>query len=652
MELMLKDISDGNNILYLGPGGGGKSFFICQLYTQLNKNVEILCSTGQACISVNGNTYHSFFPWKKSGFFGVPLKDLMDDISPTILSGVIDNFKQKSYKRKIKDLDVIIFDEFSMINNSHFISMDKVCRACRKNNLPFGGIQVIICGDPFQLPPVMDKFPFSSPVWDELNLKYYNLSSNHLHRYLTKDFSDITRIIRLGILPAKVKDILETRIITPDTKITEIYYDNATADESNIKQYTELQAEEHVYPSSFKIKALFVSKIDKTKRELTISVNKGIIEDFSNIPSEYKTELTNVVNTWFKHFTKDMEKIYGQKYLEPSFKIGTRIICTKNHKDKTYCNGTSGNIVSCNPDSIEIQTINKKIKIDYTDTDLIKTINSETHEIMIKFTFFHIPIRLGYAITYNRSQGMTMDSVNISDKLLKKIPGIIYVGISRCRSLDTLYFSGNILNKLAVSVEVIEKFKDHFIQELIFLDTEQPTWLEDYKLCLPSSIKNDDKSVYGIITTINQVKNRNSMGLDLNNTGSEYLTKSRGADQQKLRKWLIEHEGRCIISEENVSDILEAAHIKNYCEFKEGENSHEGNGILLRCDLHTLFDKHYFGINPQGEIILSKTLESHPVYSQFKKIVWPLYINRDYINSRFELFCLSNNNAIKEKENE
>lgn len=694
---ILLDAQAGKNILCIGPGGAGKSFILQKLsnaFDKEGKTFEILCPTGQSCTDVNGITYHRFFPWKGTGmhgsFFGLPCCHLCgNSTGDNLLYGSLYGFPQKSYRKKIMELQTIMFDEFSMISNMHFGAMNKICQLIRRTNQPFGGIQLIVFGDPFQLSPVQAKFPFMSADWDSMNFIIHQLIPEKLFRYTTTEFSDITRMLRLGIRSEAVEKILETRLIPPQDKVTEIYYRNSDADKSNIKEYDKIDSEEHSYPSFLNIKLIFMSKSnhrDKFKIEViydegrlkcnyaNCEVNKVFDTEqekyeyfdslLQEIRKECNKEISEQLSDRLEKFKSDLEKRYGKNYMKSKFKVGTRVICTMNHSENLYVNGTSGKVEECGDDYVSIRTKNDRlIKVTYRPVEDFRKFSTK-HVFSVKYSFNHIPLRLGYAITFNRSQGMTIDSVKISGKGLIRKEGLVYVGISRCKALDSLYLEEINLDKLVVNYEVVSKFKNHYLTELKYLYSKHPSWFDAYTVELNNfyrtvsgknkvdSVKYQRKtnSIVEMISTIKyprvpqvDTSNISPRQLVYENTESEYTATHRGKSQKLLRDWLLKYQSKCLITGENLPDILEAAHIKNYCEFSNPEESHNGNAILLRCDLHKLFDKGFIAIDEDGNILHSESIANHPLYSSYKKVVIPDFVNKEYLRWRIDNIFVAQN---------
>jgi hypothetical protein len=651
------------NTIVIGAGGSGKSFYVNKISEQLREEnicFEILCPTGNSAINVRGLTYHSLFMWSKlrgmiESFFFVSLSFICN------LANSDDDIKEKMSKKanslykRIKALDVIIFDEFGMISKIHFTAMDRLCRIINNNNKPFGGIQLIVFGDPFQFRPVKGDYCFLSSSWDECGFQMIELNGDKLPRFTTQLFSDITRICRIGIISKKVIDMMKTREIEPESKITELYYSNNEVDKSNQKEYGQLDGQEFIYPSN--LNTLYcISKINNKKFKIEV-FNGSCLYDSSNdalpvesqdlkriridnlynqIKQSYSKTIDNYTVKDVEDYKKGLKAVYGDNYMNIALKIGARVICTVNTKEDgsiLYANGTTGKVIKCESEYVVIEDdFGKQIKVNYKTIDQRRKIKLDTDTFIdVIISFRHIPLRLGYSITLHRSQGMTLEN-KVLITGCKKIAGMAYVAISRVRKLEDIYYKNFKFDKLQVSSNAIIKFKEHYDNEIKYLSKEHPDWFDDFY------IQTDNDSVIqhmcrSIVTTlpINPLTNEIKMPEISGDTKRERIIMDRGDSQTKLRAWLLENQKQCLFTGEIIPELLEAAHIRNYSTL-DAINSHAGNALLMRRDFHSLYDSGYFSLENDGVILQSKTFASHPFYSAFKKIDIPSFVNKEYLD--------------------
>jgi len=449
------DVELKKNIVCIGGAGAGKSTILRKIAQQLRNDqsdkpicFDILGPTGNSAINVEGITYHTLFGWRKQGsggglFFNVSSKVLSDPTSSqSMLLSKITEPRYKSRYKRIAELDSLIFDEFSMISSAHFESMNRVCQLVRGNSSPFGGIQIILFGDPFQLRPVMGEYPFASKAWDSMNFLSHELVGDRLHRFTTAEFSDMTRMIRLGIISKPVVEKFEERNLEPPKKIMELYFTNKEVDLSNQGEYDKIDAQEYLYPSLLvsrytltkpndkKFKIETIRSEDKNDEVIYSSCNSS--ETFST-PDERKLHIYDLLQVILnKHgkqisqqldkdleeFKKNLKKVYGENFMCIKFKPNTRVFCTVNTKEEgelLYANGTTGTVKECHPDHVILELDDGRIlPIYYKSIDHNRRLTLDRdHIIDLKFSFRHIPLRLGYSVSFNRAQGMTINMVRV-----------------------------------------------------------------------------------------------------------------------------------------------------------------------------------------------------------------------------------------------
>lgn len=705
MKNLRTDLDDGKNIVCVGPAGAGKSVILKKLVNQLllrNPPVifDVLCPTGCSALNVDGITLHSLFGWspgrQKCGtgsFFGMTcsrlskglfgndtIKERLDNALPRFKTGI----------KRLSMVSCLLFDEFSMIPYEVLHSMDRICRVLKgKLDSCFGGIQIILFGDPFQISPTQGKYPFDGPIWNELNLNEHQIGTDHLYRFTSTEFGDMTRMIRLGIVSRLVEGKFEERNQSPPEPLMELYFTNKDVEKYNKDRYSKLIEQEQLYPSTITLQL----NINPSGKFPSIMATCGSIGKFElselngldnwNVKISHK-DILKYVNDELKHFQKNLIAVYGDDYMNLKFKVGTRVICTVNHKEDgrlLYSNGSAGIIRECKTDGIKItlddcRIITVKPKL-IERTRRIRLVgndnndNNDNEELFadIKLSFLHMPFRLGYAITFNRSQGMTLDRVNVNGKKLVRKTGMLYVGLSRCRALERLYLDGINLSKVKASGLALIKFQNHICKELQYLISNHSEWFDDFKIQLDTeelvqkiyeligAIKNNstiprlnDVAWNLKPKKIRKIKNDNINGKESDEKHKEddndelimpvfeattktQLTKIRGQSQRELRKWLIKNQGQCIITGETLIAALDVAHIKPYSEFTGDDlkSAHVFNGMLMRKDLHALYDKGYFAFDNDGNILSSKTFKLSNNYSMFIKVEFPFFVNREYI---------------------
>lgn len=391
-ETALNIMKRGEDVFLTGGPGSGKTHTLNQFISFLNEhniNAALTAPTGIAASHIGGVTLHSFF--------GLGRRDSLSQYD-------IEELLEKKYLYdRMKDLSVLIIDEVSMLSPAIFESIDRILRAFKQTPEAFGGVQLILTGDFFQLPPVSQQsegttFIFQTKLWQELNLHICYLNGSYRHTDDT--LLSILNEIRNMEVSEKTMELLRTRY-APSTKahVTKLYTHNANVDSINKQMLQELEGEKKVFEA----------------------FSKG-------------------AKNW-------VEKIFKGSLLEEQIelKVGALVIFIKNNYDEDYINGTLGTVVGFSDlgypvvetyDGREITV--SPISFGYHDND--GKLKAEVRQV---------PLRLAWAITIHKSQGMTLDQAEI-DLSQAFEAGQGYVALSRLSSLDGLHLRG--LNDMALSV--------------------------------------------------------------------------------------------------------------------------------------------------------------------------------------------------------
>jgi ATP-dependent DNA helicase PIF1 len=417
----------GKNVFITGPAGSGKTFVVNEYIEYLRNHhvsVGITASTGIAATHIGGVTIHS---WS-----GIGVKDHLsaDDVR---------EISQKSYiKKKITEAEVLIIDEVSMLHHFHLDLVDRIIKSVKKSKEPFGGMQVVLCGDFFQLPPVarrgepLAQFVYSSRLWKEAGFLVCYLHENF--RYLSTSKNDpilsILNEIRSGKVSSQAREQLQSR-----------YRNNL----------------EIVPPVQY-------MKFGRTEPTRLFTHNVDV--DLLNDEALQTVEGPESLYEMYSRGKRPLVEALKRSCLAPEFlrlRKGARVMCVKNNFDAGYVNGTLGTVVSCGPDVKPVIRVSGLR--DGTDRNI--TIEEATWQIVdndkILAEITQYPLRLAWAITVHKSQGMSLDAIEVD--LSKSFePGMGYVALSRVRTLDGLVIVGMNENALRVHPQVLEH--DHYFREL------------------------------------------------------------------------------------------------------------------------------------------------------------------------------------------
>ncbi len=391
----LEIMQSGSNIFLTGPAGAGKTFLLNQYIEYLKKNNVnhgITASTGIAATHLNGRTIHSWC--------GMGIEERMTDLQIKKLC------RKERLQDRIQHAEVLIIDEISMLNASRLDLVDRICKAFKNNSLPFGGIQIILCGDFFQLPPVVNnptrdgRFVVESDVWQRMDGKICYLEEQY--RQEDKTLLNILNDIRNNNADLLTRHILLERYNKPpESKIkpTKLHTHNSDVDAYNEFELEKLKDEEHVF-------------------EMTSEGNPHLVKDL-------------------KKWCLAPERLVLKKKAVVMF--------LKNNFDRGYVNGTLGIVKNFDKDSGYplIETIKGDEIIAFPEKWTIE----EDKKVVASIS--QVPLRLAWAITVHKSQGMSLDCAEID--LSKTFEyGMGYVALSRVRSLAGIKLTG--LNEMAMKV--------------------------------------------------------------------------------------------------------------------------------------------------------------------------------------------------------
>lgn len=402
-EEALKILKMGKNVFLTGPAGSGKTYLLNQYIGFLKEHgvgIAVTASTGIAATHIKGMTIHS---WS-----GIGIKDSLSDWD-------LDFLEQKQYLwKRYENTNVLIIDEISMLSSSILDSIDKIARMFKRSELPFGGMQVIFCGDFFQLPPIQKVdpnvidfggnsiFAFNSNSWANSDLHICYLSEQF--RQKDSDLENILNSIRKNDLDQSIHNKLSEKIITDeDLEMTRLYTHNFNVDSYNNKKLAEIDAPIHKY----KMK-------EKGKKNLVENLKKGCL-----VPETLE------------------------------LKEGALVMFVKNNTTAGYINGTTGKVIDFEDGFPVVETKDGEI---FTALPQEWSIE-EGDKVLAKIE--QIPLKLAWAVTIHKSQGMTLDQALI-DLSQSFVEGQGYVALSRLRDLNGLKLIGFNQKSLEVHPEVLE----------------------------------------------------------------------------------------------------------------------------------------------------------------------------------------------------
>lgn len=384
----------GHNVFLTGAAGSGKTYLLNQYIRYLKVNdvdVGITASTGIAATHMNGKTIHS---WAHIS--------IKEELSPSDLTYIYDRIDWRAAMLQTK---VLIIDEVSMLHHYRLDMVNQVLQKIHQNDLPFGGIQVILCGDLFQLPPVTRggqsaKYVTESSVWQDMDIRICYITEQH--RQEDEDFLRLLNEIRENAVSNTVLlKLLERRgkDLGTDITPTKLYTHNVDVDAINNFELAALEMEDHVYEMTYKGEEKLV---------------KGLM-DSCLAPSELHV------------------------------KEGAVVMFVQNSYERGYVNGTIGTVIGFDEDDFPIvRTVSGKEIIAYPGSWHI----DEGREVIAQIN--QVPLRLAWAITVHKSQGMTLDMAQV-DLSKAFVDGMGYVALSRVKRLSGIKLLG--INNRALKVD-------------------------------------------------------------------------------------------------------------------------------------------------------------------------------------------------------
>tara|TARA_R110002072_G_scaffold303031_1_gene491523 strand:- start:23115 stop:25412 length:2298 start_codon:yes stop_codon:yes gene_type:complete len=428
-------INQTNRSIFLtGKAGTGKTTLLHKIVQSTYKQTVIVAPTGIAALNAGGVTIHSFFQLPFGGFipdFNVDAQ-FTQYVKLETKSTLMRNFRMNATRKAIiRNLELLIIDEVSMLRADILDAIDWTLRNVRKINKPFGGVQVLFIGDLLQLPPVIkpQEWSFLSKYYN--GIYFFNALSIHeapplyielekVYRQEDQDFLDILNNLRNNKITKEDIEVLN-KYVQPDFDATKhedyitLTTHNNDADRINKEALGRLTTKSRFYDA-----------------EITGSFPDNLF------PIEEKMEL----------------------------KIGAQVMFIKNDisPNKAFYNGKMGRIIALENDEVKVNFPQEKktISVDkYEWNNIQYTLDQTTGEVEEKTlgTFVHYPLKLAWAITVHKSQGLTFDKA-ILDVSKVFVPGQAYVALSRLRSLKGMVLLKPIqMNGLNNDANVVEYSK-------------------------------------------------------------------------------------------------------------------------------------------------------------------------------------------------
>ena len=398
-----------SDVVFLtGAGGTGKTYLINEFIDEQDFTTVVArtATTGIAATHINGDTIHRFS--------GLGIRKKLEDLRLIV--------QHKSFKfteRKIRDTDIIIIDEISMLHQDQLTLLDKIFKFATRSEEPFGGKKILFSGDFLQLPPVdketrESQWCFRSESWIEADPTTVELTK--IYRQTDREFTELLMRLREGSLNDADLKLLASLPSHPVTSPEPIHLvsTNHEADTFNFAKLNDLSG--------------------------TRYVNKAKLET-PNASSEAQA------NYLKRSFTEDLV-VPELLYIKPQ----CRVVMLVNNPSLGFYNGSLGTVIAVTPTRVHVM-LDKSESIVEVPTHVFER---RGHDGSVSVTFEQYPMKLAYAITIHKSQGMTLDACHI-DMLRFFAPGQAYVALSRVRSFDGLTLA-NFQPKAIVTDRIAAEF--------------------------------------------------------------------------------------------------------------------------------------------------------------------------------------------------
>lgn len=415
----------GANLFLTGKAGTGKTTFLKELKRKSPKRMVVVAPTGIAAINAGGVTIHSFFQ--------LPLSPYLP--GTTFGGGEQKRYQFSSMKRNIiRTMDLLVIDEISMVRSDLLDAIDSVLRQYRKrHDLPFGGVQLLMIGDLHQLAPVvtereeqMLREHYATPYFFSSNAlqqaHYLTIELKKVYRQQDERFISLLNQVRDNKATTETLNALNQRYLPNFVPPTDGNYIRLTTHNAPAQHINEQE----------------LAKLSSPASSFTAEVEDNFPE--SSYPADYKLTL----------------------------KPGAQIMFIKNDPQHRFYNGMIGEVSAIVGDKIAVRSkdTDEEFELEKAEwTNSKYTLNEQTGEIeeTVEGVFRQYPVRLAWAITIHKSQGLTFEHA-IIDASRSFSYGQTYVALSRCKSLEGMVLSAPLSQSAIISDNTVDSFNNSLVE--------------------------------------------------------------------------------------------------------------------------------------------------------------------------------------------
>ncbi len=518
------------SIFLTGKAGTGKSTFLRYITAHTRKKYVVLAPTGIAAVNVGGVTLHSFFR--------IPFKPIVPGDPDFAPNRIKERMKYPgSLVKLIRELELIIIDEISMVRADIIDFVDLLLRTYSGNQRePFGGKQLLLVGDVFQLEPVLtgdmrdilrkfyrDAFFFSAHAFDRINLVPIELRK--IYRQSQGEFVELLDRIRMGAATAADISRLNSRCV-----------------------------------------ALSLPVEGEEKPTMTLASRRDMVDQINESRLE---AIDKPVFTFIGEIKKDFPENSLPTDLELSLKEGAQVVFIKNSPDRFWVNGTIGTVTTLTQDLLEVRLENGEIhEVEPEKWSNIKySFDEKTNKIIETElgSFTQYPVKLAWALTIHKSQGLTFNNVIIDLGRGAFTGGQTYVALSRCRSFEGLTLRSTVAERDIFVNPAILNFSRSFNDPILIDGAMRKAHAEEcYENALAKADEGDFSEAFDLFAEGLRAKSI------LDNKSAMRLARSKLAVIGKLRERVAQLESDIAADRERFRDMaMEYTSLGDDCRIDE-----------------------------------------------------------------------------------